>query len=391
MLSMMGVGPEPVHHTLFANSASTGEAAPNDAGSSHPAGMDPSLDSFFVVQDMDAEALQQTYVPKWTVINDSAVDDSDMCRSVVDHLAPPLLFSQLRSMDYDQLLIEFNVGATRQTCLSFKVRLRLEHELTGKKKFEGKCAVQTGWLKEKDAEITSLKAQLSLKDAEAAEAIHLQKNVGFKGRVAALESVADSKDVKLASSNSQVAKMTQYLSNFQLSCDELSVNVSSLEFKKDKLVDQVVQDEQVKALSDRVAAIDFDLMEMALYMDEEFYTQSRKDASIADIMDLLRLEGPATKTPKASQLQHLPEQLMIPVHRIEDQVVIKETSLSFSLDVAHTHVQRIRGDVATRRLSFMDAMVPLIEPLSVKSLTGETSTSGVSVMTTTTALSTTFI
>ncbi|GKE89897.1 hypothetical protein Tco_1567372, partial [Tanacetum coccineum] len=128
--------PEPVHYTLFADSTSTGEATSNVAGSSYPAGMDPSLDAFYVVQDMDAEALQQTYVPKWTIINDYALDDPDTCRSVVDYLAPPLLFSQLRSMDYDQLRSEFNVRAARQTCLCFKVRLQLEHELKGRIKFE---------------------------------------------------------------------------------------------------------------------------------------------------------------------------------------------------------------------------------------------------------------
>nr|GEZ72776.1 transposase (putative), gypsy type [Tanacetum cinerariifolium] len=45
----------------------------------------------------------------------------------------------------------------------------------------------------------------------------------------------------------------------------------------------------------------------------------------------------------------------------------------------------------TRRLSLFDAMIPLIEPLSVDNLVGEASTFGVSTTATTTALSTTFI
>ncbi|GKG00734.1 hypothetical protein Tco_0302424, partial [Tanacetum coccineum] len=63
--------------------------------------------------------------------------------------------------------------------------------------------------------------------------------------------------------------------------------------------------------------------------------ESQKDASMADIMDLFCLEGPAAETLEASQLQPSPEQLMVPIHRLEDQVIIRETSLSFSLDVAH--------------------------------------------------------
>ncbi|GKE05092.1 hypothetical protein Tco_1397110, partial [Tanacetum coccineum] len=136
------IGPRLVPHSIFGDSASTGEANPDTASPSHPVNTEVSSDTFFIVRDMDAETLQQMYVPKWTAINDSALDDPDVCRSVVDHLAPPLLFSHLHSMDYEQLLTEFNVGAARQTCLSSKVGLRLEYELAGRKKFEGKCAAQ---------------------------------------------------------------------------------------------------------------------------------------------------------------------------------------------------------------------------------------------------------
>nr|GEY64303.1 hypothetical protein [Tanacetum cinerariifolium] len=224
-----------------------------------------------------------------------------------------------------------------------------------------------------------------------------------------------------------------------------------------------MHDEHVRVLSDRVACIDSNLMDMALHMDEEFYPcylttvvgrrwilsrglklvimkwlqsseysmalggaigrvvdkgmqdglaagidhgkvernlfdvsayypfakanyvaaittlravhfpflsqlESQKVASMADIMDLFRLEGSAAKAPKASHLQPSLEQLMVPIHQLEDQVVIGEISLSFSLDVAHTCAQRIRGDAAARRLSLTDAMVPLIEPLSANSL-----------------------
>ncbi|GJX58554.1 hypothetical protein Tco_0289944 [Tanacetum coccineum] len=59
-------------------------------------------------------------------------------------------------MDYEQLFVEFNVGSARQLCLGSEVRLRLEHELRGRKKFEDRCAMQAGWLKEKDAEIAML-------------------------------------------------------------------------------------------------------------------------------------------------------------------------------------------------------------------------------------------
>ncbi|GKF21435.1 hypothetical protein Tco_0070073, partial [Tanacetum coccineum] len=58
----------------------------------------------------------------------------------------------------------------------------------------------------------------------------------------------------------------------------------------------------------------------------------------------------------------------------------------------HARVRRIRGDVASQRLSISDAMVSLIEPLSSKNLVGKASTSGVSAaVTASTALSTNFV
>ncbi|GJT68196.1 hypothetical protein Tco_1019676 [Tanacetum coccineum] len=61
---------------------------------------------------------------------------------------------------------------------------------------------------------------------------------------------------------------------------------------------------------------------------------SHKDASMLDIMGLLRLED-------------------------------------FFVFFSGRRVQRIRGDAAARRLSLSDAMVPLIGPLSAENLTGE--------------------
>ncbi|GKG50214.1 hypothetical protein Tco_0521314, partial [Tanacetum coccineum] len=88
-------------------------------------------------------------------------------------------------------------------------------------------------------------------------------------------------------------------------------------------------------------------------------------------MDLLRLEGPSVETSEASQLQPSPDQLMILIHRLEDHVIIGETYLSFSLEVAYNHVQRVRGDATTRRLSLTYSILPLVEPLSARNLTGE--------------------
>ncbi|GJX45852.1 hypothetical protein Tco_0262528 [Tanacetum coccineum] len=339
-----------------------------------------------------------------------------------------------------------------QTCLNSEVRLLLEHDLRDRKKLEEKCRRQADLLKERDAEIASLQSQLSLKEAKATEAIRLcgqisaaeateadrvnelkslgERNLALEeekiildGKVTALASAATAKDNELASLTAQVAQLTKDLSNFQLSCDELSVKAASLESQKDSLIDQCVcwklhvlgsvtrcpamnylksnmkqcrmrswteMDSQPwrkigchemstingvrRGLVDAAAAynpsteanyvsivndlraVDFPLLAQL---------ESKKDASIADIMGLLYLEGPAAETPEANQLQPSPKQLMLPIHRFEE--MLRPASYPF-----------------------FDVMDPLIEPLFAKNLVGEASTSGVPAMATTTALSTTF-
>ncbi|GKC18877.1 hypothetical protein Tco_1021027 [Tanacetum coccineum] len=447
-------GTKPVPRSIFRDSASTSEANQDFAGPSYPAGTKFSKNSFFMSQDVDSETLLQTYIPKWNVTNDSALNDPDICRGVIDHLVPHVLFSQLRSMDYEQLFVEFNVRVAHQICLSSEVRVRLEHELRGRKKFEGKCAMQADWLKEKDA--IRLRGQVAtVEAAKAARANELnvlkeqnsaleEEKCTLEIKVAALEFADATKVAELASLTAQVAKLTKDLSELGLSYNELSVKASSFKVEKDRLSGQVsslegicyrlrdevmgyklfkeqieaVQDEQVKVLSDKVAGLDADLMGMALHLDEEFYPcylttiagrkwilsrglrlvvmkclqspeylaalggaighavdkgmqgglaagidHGKAGRGLADvaaynhstkanyIFAVNSLQGPAADTLDASQLQPLPEQLMLPIHRLEDQVVIGETSLYFSLDVAHARVQRLRGNAVSRHTS----------------------------------------
>ncbi|GKB96073.1 hypothetical protein Tco_0982210 [Tanacetum coccineum] len=144
-----------------------------------------------------------------------------------------------------------------------EVKLRSEHNLRERKKLERKCARQTDLLKDKVIEIASLKAQLSLKEGEAAEAIRLrsQRNLALEGekstlegQVATLESTAASKDIELVSVTTQIAKLNHDLSSLQLSFDELSIKDASLESQNDSLTDQVsgiLQKDKNKAKMDK--------------------------------------------------------------------------------------------------------------------------------------------
>ncbi|GJY05759.1 hypothetical protein Tco_0371699 [Tanacetum coccineum] len=383
-----------------------------------------SSDSFYASQSLDTETMHRVYVPRW----------------------------KLRAMDYDQLYSEFNVGAARQVCLGAEVRMRAEHTLERKSELEDRCAEQTTLLSEKDVEIANLRSLLSLKEAEAVEVISLRSKLSVV-KVADAAKGTELWDLKekifaLEGERNVLSEMVEALESMAASKEK-----SSLESAFDIFKEQVEKMQQVRVLSDRVAGIYSDLIEMVLHMDAEFYPrylttiagraiekgmqdglavgiehgrarrsitdvaafnpftendyvaainalkgvsfsllnqlEANKDASMANVMDLLRLEGPFAETSEASQLQPSLDQLMIPIHRLEDQVIIGETSLVFSLEVAHNHVERLRGDATAHRLSLTDSFLSLVEPLSSRSLIGEASSSADFTMVVTASLSTT--
>ncbi|GKA12901.1 hypothetical protein Tco_0692447 [Tanacetum coccineum] len=331
-------------------------------------GAEPVIQSLFMDFDsstMDSETLHQIYVPKQNVVNESVLDDPEVCRSLIDQLAPPGLFSQLGGMDYDQLFAEFNVGAARQTCV---------------------C------VEERDVKIVNLKAQLSLKEADVAEAIRLRNQVST---IEAAEVARVSELESLKEQNLVLEKEKGALEG-KLSYDELSVKAASLESLRDGFVDQVSLLEttclglcdQVQVMSSLrnsmrrfkinrlriviglsidkgmhtgleagvdhgmakrsladIVAYDSSLEEKYIFIVLAFHgldcglfsqLKSQKDSNIADIISLLRLEGPFVETPEK----------------------IKEGALSCCLSIS-------------------DAMGVLVDPLSSKNLIGEASTLGV--------------
>ncbi|GKD68537.1 hypothetical protein Tco_1322627, partial [Tanacetum coccineum] len=313
LVSVSKVKVKPINPILFGDSIST--SGHDVAGPSSPVHPELSADSFYAIQDLNPETLHRVYVPKWTVTNESVLDDRYMCHTLTDQLAPPALFSQLRAMEYDQLYTEFNVE---------------RHE---------ECAQQTNLLKEKDAEIASLKSQLSLKEVEAAEAIRL------RGHVATVEERNSTLEAKMRASEEKAA---------------------ALESEKSGLTDQ---DDQVRVLTKKITEVDANLMGMALQSDDEFYPSylsmiagrrwilspgiehGKAGRALSDVAAY----NPSAEAdyvaagPSAGELHPSHEQLMLPIHRPEDNV-------------------RIRGDKEAQRLSISDAMVPLIEPLSSKNL-----------------------
>ncbi|GJV24243.1 hypothetical protein Tco_1376938 [Tanacetum coccineum] len=272
---VLRAGSKPAIKSLFADSASPSAARPDIAGPSDPRGTKISADNFYVSQEMDSKTLQQIYVPKWNVINDYALDDLEVCRNMIDQLAPPWI-----TINY---LLSSMLGRHARRALVLKLAEVAEAICLRSQVYVAEAAETA-----RVSELNNLKEQNTALEAEKST---------FEGQVVALESVVVIKDTELASFNAQITKLTQDLSNFQLSCDELSIKAVSFESERDGLVDQVsslegifsrlrdqvsgyelfkeqyeaVRDTQVKILSDRVAELDSELMGMVVHLDEEFY------------------------------------------------------------------------------------------------------------------------
>ncbi|GJY47912.1 hypothetical protein Tco_0437868 [Tanacetum coccineum] len=64
------------------------------------------------------------YQPGWGVTNSCRLNTLDVCQDVVDHIAPPGYFSELRHLPNDDFLSQYNINLARQVAMGFQLRLR---------------------------------------------------------------------------------------------------------------------------------------------------------------------------------------------------------------------------------------------------------------------------
>ncbi|GJS41646.1 hypothetical protein Tco_0566689 [Tanacetum coccineum] len=378
----------PVHTFMFHDSDSTETVKADAVGPSYSAKQDLSMGS----REMNAKTLHQEFV---------------------DHLAPPALFSQICEMDYHYLFTKFNVGTARQACLNAD-------------------------------RIENLKAQLLLKETKVTEAIRLRNVVlenerdSLNRKILELQSSVSAKDLELKEVNvaasslkSQNNGLVDQVHALETTCFSLHDQFSGYEQLKEQVKE--FQDAQMNIVSDKVAKLDANFLEMALHLEEKFYphlfttisgrrwllthgvrlsvvkcinsseyltalgsaisrsikkgmqdglsadiNHGKTSRSLADVVAY----NPAAKADYNSAL----------VQRLREIKWFLVRPLCHFLCVAHSRVEKIRENVAAQRSALIDVWVSLVDPLSAKNLIGTTSTSDSvpAAIVTTTALSTTF-
>ncbi|GKB22372.1 hypothetical protein Tco_0861773 [Tanacetum coccineum] len=376
-------------------------------------------------------------------------------------------FASIRGMEHDQLFTEFNVRVARQVSLSVEVRMHAEYNIKEKRKLRAVVEEKDILLKAKGEEVNSLKAQLLVKEAEAAEAIRLRIEASkfevvkksLHDEVESLKECNTTLEKEKSVLDVRVSDLAATLKVREQEAADSDAMVTAVKLQNDKLADQVhasevtcfglhdqiltyehlkeqfeeFQDVQMRMVGDKLAKLEVDLSEMTLHFEEKFYhpllmtitgwrwllthglklfltkclnsfeylsalgaaisraiekgmqdglaagikhgthvdfallaeLKSHKDASVKTIKNLLRLESPLVDVPGMSDLQPDEDQLMVPIHRSEDQVVLGSTSLSFALSVSRDRVERTRKNIAEYRSALAGVYVPLVEPLSI--------------------------
>ncbi|GJT62969.1 hypothetical protein Tco_1006502 [Tanacetum coccineum] len=100
------------------------------------------------------------YQPGWGVPNNCRLDTPEACQDVVDHIAPPGYFSELRHLPNDEFLSQYNMNLVRQVAMGSQLRLRFEHEAKILKKSVAQVARRDQRIATREKHIKELEAQL---------------------------------------------------------------------------------------------------------------------------------------------------------------------------------------------------------------------------------------
>nr|GEW40731.1 hypothetical protein [Tanacetum cinerariifolium]GEW43505.1 hypothetical protein [Tanacetum cinerariifolium] len=386
-------------------SSSTGRSDSVPGRFSDDSGSDFLIGGIRTVVDPDSD-LQKVYVPRWSVTNGFGLDDSRICREMLDEFSPPRFFASVRGMDHDQLFTEFNVGAARHISLNAEVRMHAEYNIREKRKLRAVVDEQAELLKAKDGEIESLKAQLMLKEAEAAEAIRLRAEVfkfesveqSLRGEVGflrdqntALKREKNELNVKVTDLSASVKVHELELSSVGLQ-EKVAAHegfVSQLDKFQDEKLEEAVEKGMQEGLSAGIThgaegrqlanvatynpSAEADYLSALQHLQSVNFSliaelKSNKDASVDTIMNLLCLDDVLAKRLGLTESQPHFDQLMVPIHHSLDHRVVGASALTFSLEVSNSRVKKMRENIANHVSALRGVFVSLSEPLSVTAL-----------------------
>ncbi|GKD36257.1 hypothetical protein Tco_1251766 [Tanacetum coccineum] len=239
-------------------------------------------------------------------------------------------------------------------CLSAEVRMRAEYNVKERRRLKSIVEKHDELMKERnalDVKVTDLKASVVGKERDLTDLNTQLTSVKSKN-----DNLVDRYGFSLGGKDS-ISILFEHISGRRWLAGPMAINALFLSIV-------VNSSEYLTALGgcyqrcyekeDKFREVDFPLLAKL---------KSHKDASTEDIMNVLRLEGALADAPGMNDLQPDIEQLKLPIHRSEDQVVLGETSLSL-MGKASTSSMVPEASVTTTALSTTFASASSIPPIS---------------------------
>ncbi|GKB09279.1 hypothetical protein Tco_0837591 [Tanacetum coccineum] len=297
------------------------------------------VDEIYESQTIDSAIAQDVYVPEWNITNDAR--------------------ATLRNQNNARLLDSFNINNAQHICMVSQLRLRYEHEIMSKERFQKKFTESSAVFQQKDAKIVALKAKLDTTEKEF--------NVELLGKVSTLESVHEelsNQDAVARHFEEQSSKLDAHIADVRRDMDtdlyphmltaiagwrwvlgcaiRLAVmkcaQSSECRFAMGKVISLAIN----KGIQQVAAVSDFENVSFSLLEELE----ALKDSSLALIMSALTLEGDADYTPKLRELQSSLDQVTIHVYS-ESSGSRGSTSISHEMLLSDA-IPAIRGRTEKR-------------------------------------------
>nr|GEV17167.1 hypothetical protein [Tanacetum cinerariifolium] len=211
-----------------------------DPPSRHPADVAQSSQGTAAARDPESEnasspvevgSPKSIYRPEWGIVNGSLLDTPEACQDLVDHVAPPDYFSELRHLHNDEFLRRYNVNLAQQVAMGSQLRLRFEQEAKLLRNSVAQVARRDKMIQARELEIKNLEAILE----------------------------AETNTKKAAKDRS--AGLSQELENMRAQFSNLQLKAAFEKFKRH-------QDERVEQ---RCAEMDARLDALSIDFDEELY------------------------------------------------------------------------------------------------------------------------
>ncbi|GJZ91537.1 hypothetical protein Tco_0663464 [Tanacetum coccineum] len=210
----------------------------------------------------------------------SPIDDfynSQTVETATDHITRPAYWVVLRNLSPVAFLDAFNINSAQHTCMVSELRLRYEHEIMTREKFQKKFTDNCAVVKQRDAKITALKTRLERAEREAVEV------VSPRGRVSEMEAGVTVKSQEVETLGKQNVELLSKVSALESERGELNRHAIKLGGNCERLRKEVVgeaklreefksfQDDEACRFEQKSAELNSRIADVRREMDNDLY------------------------------------------------------------------------------------------------------------------------